>query len=176
MPAKRIPSSFTSKAITEGEYIAGASGSKLSATKLPASMSAPAASTSKAGRSNSRANGSKSVAKVHSDEPTVLLGVVDMPVPKGPVKGTKAGGNSIARVDSSAPTALVAPADYVHMYKAGGPPKVVGGGGAPKNKVAGKGAGDALNAVPSEAPTALIAPNDYEVSGLGNKSLFRTLE
>ncbi|KAH9388828.1 hypothetical protein TYRP_008175 [Tyrophagus putrescentiae] len=161
MPPKRIPSSFTSKAITEGEYIAGASGSKLSATKLPVSMSAPAgASTSKAGRSTSHANASKSkVAKVRSDEPTVLLGVVDMPVPKAPAKGGK-GGTSIARVDSAAPTALVAPADYVHMYKAGGV-KVVAGGGT-KNKGAGKGGGDALTAVSSEAPTALIAPNDYE--------------
>lgn len=165
MPPKRIPSSFTSKAITEGEYIAGASGSKLSATKLPVSMSAPAgASTSKAGRSTSHANASKSkVAKVRSDEPTVLLGVVDMPVPKAPAKGGK-GGTSIARVDSAAPTALVAPADYVHMYKAGGV-KVVAGGGT-KNKGAGKGGGDALTAVSSEAPTALIAPNDYEVRGL----------
>ncbi len=174
MPPKRIPSSFTSKAITEGEYIAGASGSKLSATKLPVSMSAPAgASTSKAGRSTSHANASKSkVAKVRSDEPTVLLGVVDMPVPKAPAKGGK-GGTSIARVDSAAPTALVAPADYVHMYKAGGV-KVVAGGGT-KNKGAGKGGGDALTAVSSEAPTALIAPNDYEVRGLrGNNSSLLT--
>lgn len=164
MKAKRIPSSFTSKAITEGEYIWGYSGSKLSNTKIPASLSVRATTCAPARSLNSRSNAPKAVSKVRSDNPTVLLtGAADFKLT--PKVSKERCGTAITRVDSAAPTALVAPADYVHMYKAAGPAKVVGGTVA-KSKV-GKGgppARDTLAVVPSEAPTALIAPNDYEVS------------
>lgn len=164
MPAKRIPSSFTSKAI-EGEYIYGySSGSKLSNTKI-GSTSVPALPPPcPPARScaNSRSNVSKAASKVRSDNPTVLLtATANLPLKVAPIVTKEGAGTAIVRVDSAAPTALLAPADYVHMYKAAGPGKVVGGA-AGKSKV-GKGAADTL-AVPSEAPTALIAPNDYEVS------------
>lgn len=150
---KRIPSSFSSKAIRDGDFINAGSATKLSATKIPHPR--VGASSSKV-RSTALSSRSKAV-KVRSDNPTVLVNQATALAAMAKMnknKGASPYGTTLTRVDSAAPTALIAPNDYEHIFK--GEPK-----GGKATKVA-KRPSDALGPVNSEAPTALIAPADYQ--------------
>lgn len=175
MGPKRIPSSFTSKAVLEGKYIFGASGSKLSATKLPQAESAqsthlparPQTTTRTASSASahphskhqqshhhqkSRApRNSKARAASSSSNASSTSSAAG-----GLKKASKAVSNSAARkVQSDNPTVLMCVPKTVAAKVKVIPSKGEGGGKESASKVGGH---NSNLRVDSAAPTAMIAP------------------